>query len=175
MKYIIPIFFTMIVLSSCNKTVPCDKNQIIPVFIGFSSNDFDTVILKKYKKGNNFTLPIDSAIFLKNGVDSNRFYTFSDTTIINFNTVCCTKANLIPEYDWQLILPNKKYTISISDIESPQTDISCFMGKCSCVNPINSIVENGEKVIPVYYQYTRYYKVSGYVSYVNSGYALFIK
>jgi hypothetical protein len=160
-------------LTSCNRTIPCDKNEIIPVFIGFSSGDLDTVILKKFKKGDNFTQLIDSSIFVKDGIDSNRFYTFSDTTIIDFNTLCCTKENLIPDFDWQLVLPYKKDTVSISDIESPPTESTCW--KCSCLNPINSIVQNGQKNIPVPYQYVRHYYVSDYISYSKSGYAIFIK
>ena len=152
--------------------MPCGNSEVIPVFIGFSSHDFDTVKLRQYEKGGNFTQLIDSSTFLKNGVDSNMFYTFSDTTIIDFDTVCCTRNNLMPDYDWQLILTNKRDTISISNIESPQTEISCF--KCSCGNPINSIVLDGQKVVPVSYQYIRYFNVSGYVNYVKDGYAIFI-
>jgi hypothetical protein len=109
---------------------------------------------------------------VRDGIDSNRFYAFSDTTIIDFNTVCCTKENLIPDFDWQMVLPSKKDTISISNIESPQTESSCF--KCSCGNPVNSIVQNGQKIIPVPYQYIRYYSIDDYVSYSKSGYAIFI-
>jgi hypothetical protein len=172
MKPLFKIFFLIVILTSCIRTVPCGNAEVIPVFIGFSSHDFDTVILRQFKKGGNFTQLIDSSTFVKNGVDSNRFYTFSDTTIIDFDTACCTQNNLMPDYDWELILSHKKDSISISDIESPQTEISCF--KCRCVNPINSIVQNGQKVIPVSYQYIRYFNVSGYVNYYKSGYAIFI-
>jgi hypothetical protein len=172
MKSIIKILLIIVILISCNRTIPCNKNEIIPVFIGYSSGNLDTVILKKFKKGDNFTQLIDSSIFVRDGVDSNRFYTFSDTTIIDFNTLCCTRENLIPDFDWQLVLTYKKDTILISDIESPQTESSCF--KCSCLNPINSVVQNGQKIFPVPYQYIRYYSSSGYVSYSKSGYAIFI-
>ena len=172
MKSIIKILLIIVILTSCKRTIPCSENEIIPVFIGFSSGDLDTVILKKFKKGDNFSQLIDSSIFVRDGVDSNRFYTFSDTTIIDFNTVG-PKENLIPDFDWQMVLPSKKDTISISNIESPQTESSCF--KCSCANPIKSIIQNGQQIIPVPYQYIRYYDIRGYVSYSKSGYAIFIK
>ncbi len=79
----------------------------------------------------------------------------------------------MPDNDWQLILPHKKDTISISAIESPKTEVSCW--KCICTNPINSIIQNGQKIIPTLYQYRRYFNVDGYVNYTKSGYATFIK
>jgi hypothetical protein len=173
MSSIIKILLIIATLASCRGVMPCDKSEIIPVFIGFSSGDLDTVILKKFKKGDNFTQLLESSIFVRGGIDSNRFYTFSDTTIIDFNTVCCTKENLIPDFDWQLVLPYKKDTIAISDIVSPQTESDCF--KCYCINPINSIIQNGQETIPVLYQYIHNYNVSGYISYPESGYAVFIK
>lgn len=173
MKQIVTILFFIFLLTSCNRTVQCSNSEILPVFVGFTSHDLDTVVLRQFKKGGNFSQLLASTTFIKNSSDSNRFYSFADTTIIDFDTVCCSQKNLMPDNDWQVILPNKKDTISISDIESPQTERSCW--KCGCTNPINSIKKNGQKIFPAPYQYTRYFNVSGYVNYSKGGYAVFIK
>ena len=126
MKYILRTLIIIIVaLYSC-KEGPCKISDITPVFVGFTPSDLDTIILRKFDKGYNYTHLIDTTIFVKNQ-DTSRYNNYADTTLVILNKYSDNNYTyLISTFNWQIILPAKKLTIFISNIESPQTYYKFF-------------------------------------------------
>jgi hypothetical protein len=146
MKVLSLLLFAVIILfASCNRTVSCTNQYITPAFIGFSIADIDTLIIREFKKGNNFLQPIDT-VLITNDPHSASYSTSNDTTIVILNVTPGQSKYILPDHDWQIFIPAKNKTIAISNIISPQTEYSCF--KCVCTNPINSFIQNGQTIIP---------------------------
>jgi hypothetical protein len=146
MKKIIAIgFLSIVVLTNCNRTITCSNQYITPAFIGFNLSDLDSIIVRQFKKDGNFLQLIDTTLitsdttFLKS-TSSN------DTIFVMLNQISGQEKYIFPDHDWQIYIPAKNMTFSISNIISPQTEYSCF--KCNCWNPINSFVQNTETFIP---------------------------
>lgn len=123
----------------------CSNQYITPAFVGFSIYDLDTLIVREYKKDDNFLDLLDTVLI---SFDPNvlSFSTSNDTTIVVLNFISGEAKYIFPDHDWQIYIPAQNMTVSISNIISPQTEHSCF--KCNCVNSITSLVQNGQLTIP---------------------------
>ena len=133
-------------LFSC-RNIPCMNAFITPVFVGYSSGDLDTIVLRKFEAGSDFQVLEDTAIFTNNDTVA-AYYTSNDTTIVQLNITSGEYKYLLPGDDWQLYLPAKNVTISVSNIVSPQMHYKCF-GDCGgCFNQIDSFKQNGTEEIP---------------------------
>ena len=146
------VFISILALTSCNRTVPCSNQYITPAFVGFILSDLDTLVVRKYKKDDNFNTLLDTALIISN---SNVLSSGSsnDTTIVLLNYISGEEKYIFPDHDWQIYIPAKNMVVSISKFISPQTDQKCVLGGdlCpSCSNPINSFIQNGQQVIPQY-------------------------
>jgi len=152
----------IIYFSGC-RTIYCSNSYITPAFIGFSSQDIDTLIIRKYEQNDSFNHLIDTTIITNNPNLS--FYGVSnDTTIVVLNILSGEEKYIVPGYDWQIYIPFQNRTVSISNIVSPQTDYHCFGDDCGCENPINLLLQDGQKTIPQI----------GNIQYYGSGYLTFI-
>jgi hypothetical protein len=144
-RFVLLAFIGIAILTSCNRTVTCSNQYITPAFIGFTFSDLDSIIVRQYKKDGNFLQLIDTALitfdttFLKST-------STNDTTFVLLNHISGQEKYIFPDHDWQIYIPAKNMTFSISNIISPQTEYSCF--KCNCWNPINSFVQNTQTFIP---------------------------
>jgi len=149
-KIVFIILIGNILLISCARTVPCRDRYITPAFVGFKFSDLDTLIIREYKKNDNFLSLLDTALI----ITDNRVLslgTSNDTTIILLNHISGEEKYIFPDHDWQIYIPGKNITVSISNIDSPQKDQKCTLGgdMCpTCSNPINSFLQNGQQVIP---------------------------
>lgn len=160
MRKILTIIPVLLFFSGC-RNLPCSNQPLTPYFIGFTPSDIDTLIVRQYKPNESFLHITDTALFINN---VNIVYTtLNDTTIVNFNHISGEEKYLLPGYDWQIYIPSINRTVSISDIVSPQTEVSCF--KCGCVNPVNSLVVDSKTTIPE----------KGYVPYFGDKYLVYIK
>lgn len=168
MKYILRTLIIIIVAFYSCKDGPCKVSDITPVFVGFAPSDLDTIIVRKFNKGDNFTHLIDTIIFVKKQ-DTSRYNNYADTTIVILNKYSDNNYTyLIPNYDWQIFLPTKNMTIFISDIESPQTHYKPLADGV-CWNPINSFVQNGQTVYPkVYSHQLNYFYFNDYAFFINN-------
>jgi hypothetical protein len=162
------ILISVIVLTGCRRTVPCLNQYITPVFVGFKLFELDTLIIREYKKDDNYLTPLDTALII---TDSGILSAGSsnDTTIVLLNKISGEEKYLFPDHDWQIYIPALSMTVSMSGFVSPQTDRKCSMGGdlCpSCSNPINSFLQNGQQVIP---QYGKIPFIGGdfYLTYIN--------
>ena len=150
-------------LESCYRTSNCQNQYITPAFIGFNLSDLDSIIVRQYKKDANFLQLIDTALitfdttFLKST-------SANDTTIVLLNHISGQEKYIFPDHDWQIYIPAKNMTFSISNIISPQTEYTCF--KCNCWNPINSFMQNSQTFIP---QFKKIPYLGGnfYVTYIH--------
>ena len=122
---------------------PCQDTYITPLFIGFTDAEIDTLVVRQFIPNDNFAHVRDSAIFDANKVFYSRH---TDTVLVLFNVISGREKYIMPGADWQIFIPSLNRTISISNIESPQTEGPCF--KCGCRNPINSFTQDAQTVTP---------------------------
>jgi hypothetical protein len=171
-KILFVAFTSFLFLNSC-KTIDCSNQFITPAFVGFSSADLDTIIIRKFQKGTNFQQLLDTSLFtLDTAMRSNNptfapSHTSNDTTTVLLNFTSGEAKFILPNNDWQIFLPAKKLTVSISDIVSPQTEYKCFGDNCGCGNPITSLVQNGQQVIPQMGSLQYFSFGFGYLTYIN--------
>ena len=145
-KRVIGAYLTVFLLTTCNN-IPCNNQDIAPIFIGFSVSDIDTLIIREYQKSDNFQHLLDTAL-IKNDLRIGWYVSSHDTTIVVLDIIGGErKKYLIPDYGWQIYIPSLQRTDSIQDIVSPQVGSHCY--KCRCWNPINSFKHNGILVVPV--------------------------
>ena len=144
-KYILIAIVSIIILTSCNRTITCSNQFITPAFIGFNLSDLDSIIVRQYKKDGSFLQLIDSTL-IKSDTTFLKSTSSNDTTFVLLNQISGQEKYIFPDHDWQIYIPAKNMTFSISNIISPQTEYSCF--KCSCWNPINSFIQNTQTFIP---------------------------
>lgn len=157
MKRVFTICLLLPVLSGCDYF--CVDSAINPVFIGFSSADIDSAIVRRYQPNDNYLHLIDTFSLYKVG---SIFTTTGDTTIVFINSG--NPDQIIEEgYDWQIYLPGKNRTITIADIVSLHNQ---KYGAHGCLNPAISFVQDGQLVQPTYVNSGQFY-TSGCMAYIH--------
>ena len=156
---IISIIFIFLFLHSCNR--PCSDNYINPVFVGFAPSDIDTFILKEYKPNDNYTHLIDTFLITLNGK-------LSVATTSNDTTIVSLYINDFPSYihsgyDWQIYIPAKNKTVTISNIINGDP-ISASRG---CFYSIESFIQDSQLVVPQLMLTGNSY-TSGYMAYITN-------
>ncbi len=166
-KNILIIFISAILITGCDRTFPCYNQFVTPAFIGFKLSDLDTVIVREYEKGNNFSHLLDTAIIISDTTFL-KSATSNDTTIILLNHISGEEKEIFPDHDWQIYIPAQNLVVSMSNFASPQKTKKCLIGGdlCpGCSNPIDSFLQNGQKIIPQYG--TIKYYGNYYVTYIH--------
>jgi hypothetical protein len=159
MKNIITIFLlSFIFLLSCKRE--CVKNSVSPVFIGFSPADIDTFVLRAYKSNDNYQHLVDTVLVRLGG---RGIYTTSGDTTTVFVNDSDPNHSISPGFDWEVYIPAKNRTISISDIK--ETQIKNY-GRV-CWNPINSFIQDGRIVVPQLVETGQDF-TSGYMTYIHN-------
>lgn len=154
---IVIIFCILLIYNSC--TFWCGNGFINLAFIGFSQNDIDTIILKKYEPNNAYSHFIDSVVIDEQVA---RYTVRNDTTILH---VSIGDLNYYIErnFDWQVYIPAKNKTVFISNITSE--DVKGTNKRC--LDPITSFVQDGQTIIPQYVESDTFY-LQGYRAYINN-------
>jgi len=95
-------------------------------------------VSRAYKRENSFQHLVDTIVITEHS--STIYTTTHDTTIVNVNS---SDPNhfINPNYDWQIYIPAKHRSISISNI---MTDAK--LGPRGCSNPIISSVQDGQTI-----------------------------
>ncbi|MEO6831001.1 MAG: hypothetical protein ABI378_02100 [Chitinophagaceae bacterium] len=140
-------------ISSCKeKEVQChysifyDRGTFV-AFTGFSQQELDTIIVRRYDTGSNFQNLHDTAI------------TFADSNYRAHDTAYCDFANkdffIYQQYDYEYFVKSTNSLFRINDIETGPTEgIRVGTGACSPgsgsaeVEPYTSIMINGVKQRP---------------------------
>jgi hypothetical protein len=141
-QFILVLLISIVALASCNRKVACTASAIIPVFVGFTVSDLDTLIIREYDRGTSFAIPIDT-----NVVVSNKSYGFASSGDTIFVSQTWSGEYFVADHDWQLYIPAQNITVSFNHFDSPQTHQGCFFLSdiCACTNPINSFEQNGQR------------------------------
>ena len=164
---ILIVFIGTVLITSCNRTVPCSNQFVTPAFIGFNPSDLDTLIVREYKKDDNFSNLLDTAIIITDTAIL-KSSSSNDTTVVLLNQISGEEKYIFPDHDWQVYIPAQNITVSMSNFVSSQTDEKCVLGGdlCpTCWNPINSFLQNGQQIIPQY-STIKYYG-SLYLTYIH--------
>ena len=157
-KIIIPLLILSVCLMGCPEH-PCQPNYINPAFIGFGPADIDTIVLRAYKRGDNFQHVTDTFVITNH---YSAIYTTShDTTIVDINP--SDPNNIInANFDWQIYIPAKHRTVSISNIMTDATQ-----GRRGCSNPIISFIQDGQTIAPQRFDSNKFY-LAGYRAYIHN-------
>lgn len=105
--------------------------------VGFTPQEADTIILKKYEKGKGFAVQIDSLV-----IDSNvtGFRQSNDTLKVAYST---STANLLSKYDYMVNIPSTNSVFYITEMNEPQQEGRKSTNKIMCGNTIQSCKING--------------------------------
>jgi len=131
----------------CATTQTCRNTRLIPVFIGFTKYERDTIIFRAYQPNGSFNQLVDTC-FLNTGYVG---LPHNDSLFVEVATTYTEKNKfpvMYPDHDWEIYLPARDTSIFISKIVSPQTTYKCW--NCDCFNLIKSFVQDGTVVKPTY-------------------------
>lgn len=136
MKNILFAFILDLISGSCSKKIDCIDPPIEFAFISYSSNDIDTLVIRKFSPNNNFQVLIDTV---------NVFNNINAHTVIFNDTIYYTLNNpnnqIKPDFDWQIYIPATNRTIEIANILKDDKTGKCgaLARECFCYNNIQSI------------------------------------
>jgi len=137
------------------------------VFIGFSSSDIDTLVLRAYIPNKGFSQLVDTVELTYGGWKLN----YSDSIFVDtygYGSASITTKygyqDLTSGHDWSIYIPAVDTTIYISEIVDSAWEDNQYLGN-TCWNPIKSCVVNGKFTQIEYADYGNSYK--GYLLYIN--------
>jgi hypothetical protein len=132
---------------SCGETHQCPKESLFPAYVSYTDTGVDTLILRRFQRGSNFSQQIDSALLT---LSNCHFSRVSDTITV---FVTDTKNRFNDEYDWQLSNPFDQKTVSISEmkfkIEEQKSGGLFSMDPSACFSPLLSYERDSILVNPV--------------------------
>lgn len=131
----------IVVLLSCTRLYHCSEATPVLNFVSFPDTQTDSIILRKYTKGTNFSSLIDSTILSK----SNSIYESSNDTLHILTTIHGDYA-LDIQFDYEVYMPLANELFRINDFVEEQTEINegISLDKVGCVNPVKSYTLNGQ-------------------------------
>lgn len=134
--------------AGCTREYDCADSTIQTAFIGFSSADIDTLVLRKFKANDNYQHIIDS--FLITYGYSGHYQTSGDTTTV---FVADGKNGIKQDYDWQIFIPAMNKTVFVSEIVGENRTGKCGSGLfsmdkfgCTCTNNIFSAKKDNQLI-----------------------------
>lgn len=140
------LILVTIVFYNCTRT-PCMNASLSFGLISFSDQESDTIILRRYEEGNNFSTLIDSFL-LDMG-----FRRTNDTLDLAYTT---STGLITSQYDYELYFPGaiKLYRLSAIEEEAGEIRHSFWNNvKVGCVNKITSLTINNQVSYPPRYNY----------------------
>ena len=108
-------------------------------FIDFNGTDIDTIIVRKFEKGNNFNHLLDTVQWDHSNV---QFDSQGSTFRMRSWDGDLTLKSI---FDYQVMIPSINRTYNITEIDEPQIEGNC-PGKTACVNIIVSCKVDGSFV-----------------------------
>ena len=129
------LFASIAFLASCHHCVCAPSDGLKLGMISFDSTDVDTIIIKKFQKGSNFSQLIDSLQWDQSRVN---FRKHTDT----FQMASWAGDILLhSQYDYLVFIPAANRMFSVVEINEPQRMDEC-RGKVMCINSIVSVKLN---------------------------------
>ncbi|HEY6435833.1 MAG TPA: hypothetical protein VIY47_04530 [Ignavibacteriaceae bacterium] len=149
-KLLIFCMFSYSILHSCSYS--CSEATLSISLIGFTSDETDTVIVRKFTKSANFTTILDT--FLLNETNSS-YYLENDT--LKINAAYGTDDGLLSRFDYEIYMPENNELYQISEIMEVYRSISnSGCTKEGCINSITSYKIDGKLIPAEEYVYTLY-------------------
>ena len=145
MKLTLIFFLSLIVLNYSCKEYPCSEAIININIKGFTQNEFDSLIIRKYTKSTNFGSLLDSTV-----IDSLKLsYSWSGDYFAispNFGNDYGIKS----KFDYEIDIPQKNRVFKITEINEKMTSSEVGIlsyDRRGCTNPIDSYKINGQLVL----------------------------
>jgi bisphosphoglycerate-dependent phosphoglycerate mutase len=136
------------ILPSCMQT--CAEVELSISLIGFTSNETDTIIVRKFSKSTGFSTIIDT--FLLN--EKNSGYQLQNDTL-KIIAAYGTDNGLLSRYDYEIYLPEGNKLYQVSEImEDYRSESTSGCTKEYCINSITSYKINGKLIPAEEYIYT---------------------
>ncbi len=101
----------LITTFGCGHKYTCPKEYLSPVYISYSLPEIDTLILKRFKSGTNFSELVDSVLITYNNCT---YFSQRDTISLFINREEYRFSNA---FDWELTNPTDRKTVSISNMQ----------------------------------------------------------
>lgn len=139
------LILCIILFSSCCKMADCERSYTRVTFVNLSNPKVtDTFYLRRYKLNTNFTIKLDTAIYIKN----KNFYVVEfrrDSTVVSPITFNTPKLYFVDQgYDYELVLPAIGKVSRMSEIvEENFEERFCGMARQLCYTQIRSAKVDG--------------------------------
>ncbi len=131
------------ILNSCQDCICLPSDGLRLGMISFDSTEIDTIMIRRFDKGSNFTRPIDSSQWDRSKVV---FRAQNDT----FQMGAFVGGILLQsKFDFEIYFPGLSRTFRITEMNEPQLEGNC-KGKVMCGNIIVSCKLDGNP-IPINY------------------------
>ena len=137
----------LLYLSSCG-SYNCGEAEGIRIStIGLTRAEADSIVLRKFKKGSNFTKLVDTIVLSHNSTVFIQFpYATPDTS---FMGILDDRVLIRSNYDYEIYIPSIAKLTKITDIVEPQQKMKrSFLStdKAYCINTIESFQQDGQNV-----------------------------
>ena len=133
---LLPFIIAPVFIISCQNCICVPSDGLKLGMVSFDSTDIDTIIIRKFGKGNNFNQLIDTSQWDRAKVI---FHSQNDTFQMGaFLGGILLKSN----FDYQVFIPALSRNFNITEMNEPQLEGNCS-GKVMCVNAIVSCKLNG--------------------------------
>ncbi len=148
LPYIILVFFAAAAFFACG-SYNCGEAEGIRIStVGLTAVEIDTIILRKFTKGSNFTSRIDTLSINSSNALFQFPYTSKDTS---FMGVLSPDVLLKSKYDYEIFIPAINKQVRITAISEPQQRMKKGLFNTTkeyCVNAIQSFQQDGQMVMP---------------------------
>ena len=125
----------VVTLGSCHNCICIPSDGLRLATITFDSTEIDTMIVRKFQKGSNFSQQIDTVQWDRSKVNFSKHNdTFQMASWIG-------SLRLNSQFDYQVFIPANNRVFTVSEINEPQRTDDCS-GKVMCVNVIVSVKLN---------------------------------
>jgi hypothetical protein len=127
--------------AGCSKKCPCDTGGINMNFVGFTNQETDTIIMRSFVRGSNFSNLSDT---FKITAANSGFYLSNDTLHISIR-LRSPGIESTNDYEFQLNQNNLKYRLS--DFAETREEELCYQRNLNgCRNIITSVKVNGQPI-----------------------------
>ena len=148
LAYIIMLFFAAAAFCACG-SYNCGEAEGMRIStVGLTAVEIDTMILRKFTKGSNFTSRIDTLSINPSNALFQFPYTTKDTS---FMGVLSPDILLKSKYDYEIFIPAVNKLVRITAISEPQQRMKKGLFNTTkeyCVNAIQSFQQDGQMVTP---------------------------
>ena len=131
-------------MAACGRCSCTPSDGLYFNLVSFTDQEADTIVVRRFVKGSNFTQLADTLLVDENNL---RFSRSNDT--LSMASSGDGAAVLHPSYDHEMYFPAVSKTTRVSDMSEERASQPCGPftgGKVGCMNPIRSVNLDGQRV-----------------------------